>query len=401
MVCVKKMLLCILIVFGLFLYVNNVYAEDELIVTVDNDSFEVVNDNVTVGDEVTIKVAIDSNLNVPLKRVVVYFTKPITKAKTESIDLIYNNTSDLYEVKIKIDDTWQNGNYIIDYMYFYDGTNSTTQYNSKNSHSLGYGGNYDWSVDLSKCSFTVYGTNADVELPTIDGSTLSISERIVMVGDTIKYSVKITDNVSIESALISLRWRSGSEYDWEFIDLSYNSNTGVYDGYFTITDETFVGTWQVYRIFAVDTNNNTKSLYNSSISSGTYEYSWPDSTHSLYNYGQNPDSKLTISSLNIDKTTITAGETLNVSLEAMNYFGISDVRLYYKKDNQDELYMIDALFDKVNKTDSYNGLSWYYNNYIASVTFNDYGYNGKWTLDKIEIISERNNITTIYNNELY
>lgn len=397
----KKIIFLIAILLVSFLHITNVNAEEELTVTVDNNSFEVINNNVTVGDEVTIKVAITSNANKPLESVIVYFTKPVTKANTQSYDLIYNSTSGLYEGKIKIDNTWQNGNYIIERMWFYDGVQSTSRYNSKNPNALWYGSSNYHSVDLSGCSFTVYGTTADAELPAIIGSSLSLSERKTIVGDTVKYEVEITDNVAIKNASIQLYWESGSEMDFETIDLVYNSNTGLYEGYFTITEETVVGTWYVRYIRATDTNNNTKYLYNSVVSMGTYEYAWSSSIYTIRNYGTNPDSKLTISSLSIDDTSITAGETVNISLEAMNYFGISDVKLYYKKDNNDELYMIESLFDKTNSTGSSNGLSWYYNKYVASVTFNDYGYNGKWTLDKIEIISDRNNITTIYNNELH
>lgn len=397
----KKIIFLITILLVSFLHITNVYAEEELTVIVDNNSFEVGNNNVTVGDEVTIKVAITSNLNKPLETVAIYFTKPVTKVRTDSYNLVYNSISGLYEGKVLIDNTWQNGNYIIDHMYFSGNYEADSLYNSKNPDSLGYGRPYDWSVDLSGCSFTVYGTTADAELPTIKGSSLSVSERKVMTGDTVKYEVEINDNVAVSYASIKLYWKSGSEYDSEDIDLTYNSNTGLYEGFFTVTETTNVGTWQVRYIAATDTNGNYKYLYNSVISSGTYEYAWSTSTYSIYNYGKNPDSKLTIDSLSIDNTSITAGETVNISLEAMNYFGISDVKLYYKKDNNDELYMLEALFNKTNSTGSSNGLSWYYNKYVASVTFNDYGYNGKWTLDKIEIISDRNNITTIYNNELH
>lgn len=397
----KKIIFLITILLVSFLHITNVNAEEELTVTVDNNSFEVINNNATVGDEVTIKVAITSNANMPLEHVQVYFTKPVTHATTDYYDLKYNSNSELYEGVIKIDNTWQNGTYIINRMYFYLDGKSDSLYNSKNPNSLGYGGSYDWSTDLSGCSFTVYGTTADAELPTIKGSSLSLSERKVIVGDTVKYEVEITDNIAVKSASIELYWKSGSEIDFEDIDLTYNSNTGLYEGYFTITEGTGIGTWQVRYISATDTNNNTKYLYNSVVSGGTYEYAWSNSIYTIHNYGTNPDSKLTNSSLSIDDVSITAGETVKISLEAMNYFGISDVKLYYKKDNNDELYMIEALFNKTNSTGSSNGLSWYYNKYVASVTFNDYGYNGKWTLDKIEIISDRNNITTIYNNALH
>jgi len=79
----KKLIFLIICLFFLFIHIDVVKAEDDLVVTVDNDSFQVINDNVTIGGEVTIKVAIDSNSAYPLSYVIVKFTKPITKANTK------------------------------------------------------------------------------------------------------------------------------------------------------------------------------------------------------------------------------------------------------------------------------------------------------------------------------
>lgn len=384
-----------------FFSVDNILADDKLMVTVDNDSFVVTNNNVTVGDEITIKVSINSNSSEHLKYVRMTFTKPVTQVQTKSYSLSYNSDSGLYEGKIIIDNTWQNGNYMIDYIYFSDGLNSDSKYNSKNHNSLWYGMTSDHSVDLSGCTFTVYGTTADDELPTIDGSSLKVSNREVIIGDMIKYSLNISDNVEVSSASIRLLWKSGNKYDWETVKLIYNPNTDLYEGYLNITDETSIGFWYVYYIEATDINDNIKKIYNSEKSSIGTNYYWPSSIYSIYNYGQNPDSRLTLSSLNIDSSNATFGDTINISLEAMNYFSISNIKLYYKTNNSNELYMMEALFNKTNSTLSSNGLEWYYNEYIASINFNEYGYNGKWILDKIEIVSNRNNITTIYNNELH
>ena len=387
---VKKIIFLIICLSSLFLHVEIVNAEDDLKVTVDNNSFQVINDNVTVGDEVTIKVAIDSNSNYPLQHVRIQFTKPITKAETDSYELYYNSISGLYERTILIDDNWQNGEYIIEYMWFsVNLANSTIRYNSKNPEALWYGSSNEHSVDLSKCKFTVYGTTADVEFPIIDEASLSLSNRKAMVGDTIKYSVNISDNQGIQEASLWLSHYDGSS-TVEYIDLYYNSLTGLYEGYFDVTGDIKVGTWKIYRIDVTDINDNETILKDFSISN-----------YSIYNYGKNPDSKLTIDSLNIEDNSITTGETLKVSLEAMNYFDISDVNLYYRTNDTDELHMVKALFDKVNTTGATNGISYTYNKYVTNLTFNEYGYNGKWTLDRIEIISKRDNITTIYNNELY
>jgi len=386
----KKLIFLIICLFFLFIHIDVVKAEDDLVVTVDNDSFQVINDNVTIGGEVTIKVAIDSNSAYPLSYVIVKFTKPITKANTKSYNLNYNSTSGLYEGTIVIDNDWQNGEYIIEHMFFdSDDIGYTSRYNSKNPEALFYGSSNEYSIDLSNCKFTVYGTTADVKYPVINESSLAISNRQVIIGDRIKYSVGISDNQGIKEAYLWVSHYDGSS-TMERIELNYNSITNLYEGYFNVDENTKVGSWKIYKIQAVDTNENTVSLEDLDIS-----------TYSVYNYGENPDSKLTIASLGIDNTSITTGETLNISLEAMNYFDIEDVNIYYRKNDSNELHMIKALFSKVNSTGSSNGLSWYYNNYIASLTFNEYGYNGKWTLDKIEIVSKRDNVTTIYNNELY
>ena len=349
----KKIKILFMNVFILFLilgFSNVVYAEgDVLDVTVDNSSFYVSKDNVTVGDIVKISVDIKSNTINPLETVNVKFTKPVTQAESDSYYLKYNSITGLYEMDILIDNNWQNGIYIIERMWFFDGTNSISRYNSKNPNALWYGSNNEHSIDLSGCNFNVYGTTADVELPQIDGSSLEMSTRQVINGDIIRYSVKITDNVSVERASIKIIWENGAgsayEYDFKIIDLTYNTKTGMYDGYLTINSNLKTGFWRICYVQARDSNDNFLYMYNKAESTITPNYNWSSTIYSFYNYGENPDSELTLNSLSVDKDSLTSGEQVNISLEAMNYFGIDGVKLFYKKNNSDELYVVDAIFD--------------------------------------------------------
>ena len=405
----KKLKILLMNVFILFLilgFSNVVHAEgDVLDVTVDNSSFSVSKDNVTVGDIVKISVDIKANTTNPWKTVTISFTKPVTLAESNSYYLTYNSTTGLYETDLLIDNNWQNGTYIIERIYFSDGTNFISRYNSKNPNALWYGFNDEHSIDLSGCSFCVYGTTADAELPQIYGSSLEMSTRQVMNGDTIKYSVKITDNVSVESASIHLIWNnetgSGLRWDFKTINLTYNPKAGVYEGNLTIDSNLKMGFWQIYYIAASDSNDNYICMYNNAETTATPNYNWSSTIYSFYNYGENPDSEFTLNSLSVDNDLVTGGEQVNISLQAMNYFGIDGVKLFYKKNNIDELYIVDAIFDSVETTGSSNGIQYYYNIYKATLDFNLYGYNGEWVIDKIEITSKRNNVTTIYNSQLH
>ena len=403
---IKIFFMYVLILFFIFQFSNVVHAEEDVLkVTVDNSSFYVSKDNVTNGDTVKIAVDIKANTTNPLQTVIVKFTKPITLVQTKSYELTYNSITNLYETNIIIDNNWENGTYSIEYMYFYDGINYTSRYNSKNPEALWYGFDSESSIDLSGCSFTVYGTTADVELPQIDASSVEISTRQTINGDTVKYSVKITDNVAVMSASIRLIWETGlgSDYECDFktIYLTYNSNTGMYDGYLTINSDLKIGLWQIYYITATDSNDNNMRMYNKETTSFEPNYNWTSTTFSFYNYGKNPDSEFVLNSLSIDNESATTGEQVNISLQAMNYFEIDAVKLFYKQKNIDELYVVEAIFDSVKTTGNMNGIQYYYNIYKATIDFNLYGYNGEWVIDKIEITNKRDNVTTIYNSQLH
>lgn len=399
----KKSLYYVLIYIMLF-FPFLVLADDELVVTVDNTSFSVSQNEVTVGDTITISFAANGNTTNPLKHVQMYLTKPVTKADLYIGYFTYNELTDLYEYTLTIDDNWQNGIYYIDRIYFYDGSQSDSVYNRKNPESLGYNHVYDWNTDLSGFSFTVYGTNADDVLPTISGSTLTVSKRQVIVGDEIKYSVQVTDNVEVSKVQLQIRADEGGSsylFKTKTIDMYYNDITGLYEGVVSFTNDDYSNRfWYVYYISARDSNSNYKYLYNQKYSSSSC-YNWSSNTLSVYNYGDNPDTTLNNTSLSIDNNHVTNGDSVNISFEAMNYFGIDSVKVYLKNSDSDSVYDIDALFNKTNTTMTVNGLKYYNNEYLATKVIGEYGLNTQWFVDKIVFLSSNNKETTIYNSNCY
>ena len=395
----KKVLLIISIIV-LIAGVDNVYAESNLSVVVDNSSFSISKEEATIGEKITIKVSLSTNTSSPLKNVNVYFTKPVTKKTSDAYTLIYNQEQDLYETTLTIDDTWQNGKYIIDRMYFYDGNSSYSLYNSKNPNALGYGYSYDWSVDLSKCTFIIYGSSADDSPPKINGASLTLSSRQLITDDIMKYTIKITDNVGIKEA--KLRIYNNSYNVNEDIILSYNSFSDLYEGYVTVDSNMKKGTWGIYYFYVKDVNDNYEYVYNSAFTttSNVSKYNWSNSIYSFYNYGIAPDSQLDSDSLNVDVSRVTSGEKVNISLQLMNYFGIDNIFIYYKNIDNNKVHIVEAKFEKTKYTGSTSGIKYYYNIYKAVIEFNNYGYNGKWTIDKIVVNSLKDNVTTIYNSEL-
>ncbi len=388
----RKLTYFLMLIFMFFGMNTSVLAESEFVVTVDNSSFTVSDTEVTVGDTVTIQVAIESSTINPLRRAIVYFTKPVTKQTSESYYMEYNLSTGLYELSLAIDDTWQNGTYMIDHIYFADNSNVTSLYNSKNPNALWYGYNNEHNQDLSGCSFTVSGSTADSTFPVIDATSLTTDKRQVVIGDEVKYTIKISDDTSIKEASVWIENKEVDNWEYEKIDLKYNVSTDRYEGILNVDSDMEKGLWNISWISATDSNGNETTVYKSG-------GAWSSSKYSLYNYRYYPGAIVTTDSVKTNIQKATSGDTVNVSLQAMEHFGISRVLLFYKTEDGSE-HALEAEFSSTDYTEKINGVTCSYNTYKASLSFNDYGYNGSWKLERIVVINSKNNTTTIYNSEL-
>ena len=98
-------------------------------------------------------------------------------------------------------------------------------------------------------------SNVDSEAPVIDVSSVKLSTKSATTGDTVKISIKITDNVDVDRAVIQLiNYDTGKIIGWT--NLTYNETTGLYEYSLEITDDISNGHWYIDNIQAYDAANN-------------------------------------------------------------------------------------------------------------------------------------------------
>ena len=98
-------------------------------------------------------------------------------------------------------------------------------------------------------------SNVDSEAPVIDVSSVKLSTKSATTGDTVKISIKITDNVDVDRAVIQLiNYDTGKIIGWT--NLTYNEAIELYEYSLEITDDIPNGHWYIDNIQAYDAANN-------------------------------------------------------------------------------------------------------------------------------------------------
>ncbi len=307
----KKLLsfiLSLVFVISMAIIPNGISASAEADIekpVIDISTLTVSTKNATVGDTVRFSIKITDNVKV--KRATIYLKSPITQ-KTVYLSLKYDISSDRYIGDFAITNTVEEGTWNISYIYATDGSdNSVYCYNRKCFSGVS-------NPDLSSYSFTVTDTNADTIKPVIDISTLTVSTKNATVGDTVRFSIKITDNVKVKRATIYLK--SPITQKTVYLSLKYDISSDRYIGDFAITNTVEEGTWNISYIYATDGSDNSVYCYNRKCFSGV---SNPDlSSYSFTVAGANTDTDADIDNPTEETCDfeVALGETLNLSYSA-------------------------------------------------------------------------------------
>ena len=341
---------------------------------IDPLSLNISTNTATVGDIIKVSLSVTDNKTV--KYVNIYYIQPITET-TKNISLSYNASTDKFEYEFTIDDSVQAGKWEIKYILASDGENYTSLYNTRTSN---YCSNNCY--DLINGNFTIEGTSPDVEAPSINIPSLTISTDKAVIGDIVTYSITVTDNKEINYVALVLKDSNGNN---KYTYPKYDSGSNKYVYNFEITEDTMYGLWKVYYISAEDTSGNYSSVYNNHYSNyGNITYHYDNIT--FFNYENYPNSEYVSDSLSITKNMYTTNDTGIISLAANNPFGVKEVNIIYTNPVTKEEYPINL--EKENDIFSYN------------LSFNEYGYNGLWIIKRIEIISEKSIKTIIDNGEI-
>ena len=168
----------------------------------------------------------------------------------------------------------------------------------------------------------------DSEKPVIDANSITFSATSGTVGDSIKISMKITDNVGVSSASLWL-YCSESGKDRRS-DLSYNTATGLYEYSFDITENTSHGHWYIMYIFAHDLVDNTECLSSWEHNAQSFTVCEPNEDVHKWDNGhvleQATCSKTGLMEYNCTITSCNASKTKIITINPNNHTGETEIK---------------------------------------------------------------------------
>ena len=213
---------------------SNVDSEAPVI---DVSSIKLSTTSATKGD--TVKISMKITDNIGITEASFQLTNFETKKDLGWPRLKFNEKTGLYEYSLEVTDDLPNGHWYISGIQVRDAANN-----------LGIE-----TFNQNEYSFIVTGTKADSEAPVIDLSSIKLSTKSATIGDTVKISMKITDNVGINEASFQLtNLETKKDLNWPC--LKFNEKTGLYEYSLEITNNLPNGHWYISGIQVRDATDN-------------------------------------------------------------------------------------------------------------------------------------------------
>ena len=227
--------------------------------TIEVDSLKVDKTEVKPGDTVKISVKASDDMS-GIRHFSIIYTAPIT-GKNVEIFMEYNNQTNRYEKNIYIDEQMEDGLYKISQVYLKDNQNNEVWIGNSDINS--YRDNLE---DLSAGNFKVIGTKADIKPPKIDVNSLKVDKTEVKPGDTVKISVKASDDMSgiRHFSIIYTAPITGKNVE---IFMEYNNQTNRYEKNIYIDEQMEDGLYKISQVYLKDNQNNEVWIGNSDINS--------------------------------------------------------------------------------------------------------------------------------------
>ena len=193
----------------------------------------------TKGDTVTFSVRITDNVRVNSS--LIYVENLETEKKIFIHDPKYDEKNDVYIYSMKIDETIPNGHWRVAAVQADDAV-----------------GNVEIKTFIqNEYMFVVKDSTTDSEAPVIDVNSVKLSTKTATKGDTVTFSVRITDNVGVKSSLIYVE-NLETEKKIFIHDPKYDEKNDVYI-YSMKIDETIPnGHWRVAAVQADDAVGNVE-----------------------------------------------------------------------------------------------------------------------------------------------
>ncbi|WP_226643185.1 hypothetical protein [Mesobacillus subterraneus] len=317
----------------------------------------------TPGD--TVKVSISASDDVGIKKVFLYYYTPVTN-KVMDVEMSFNNSENAYEGYISIPDNFEEGLYKVQRVSIYDTSDNTTVLYGYENPALASG------------HFEVMGTNgADVTNPVFE--SISVDKVDVTPGDTVKISVKASDDIGIKR--VFLYYYTPVTNKIIDVSMSYNTAANAFEGFITIPDNFEEGSYKVQRVSIYDTSDNRITLYG---------YESPNLNTGWFNVTGTSGADITkpvFQSIYVDNSKSTFGDSVKVHIKAIDDVGIKRVFLYYYTPITNKLMDVPMIYN--NQTDTYEG----------SINIASSFEHGIYKVQRVSIYDTSDNRITLYGNE--
>lgn len=236
--------------------------------------------------------------------------------------------------------------------------------------------------DLSTADIEVTGTTPDLDDPVLN--SISVDKSIAMPGDKVTITADAADFTSgIRS--VNVIYQLPSESDKT---VALTEANGKYTGTLDIDQLDEAGSYIVDRIEIQDNAGRYSFIYNSELSSGYYITTQDLSAGDFQVTGTVIDTNgPVLNNISIDKTSYTAGDVINLTIDASDDLsGIDTIEAIYKDENDNY---------KEFKFDLING------KYKCQSVVNVFDSSEDWKIDYVYLEDKNGNITIYYNSEKY
>ena len=334
---------------------NDDFNVDSESPVIDVSSVKLSTKTATKGDTVTFSVRITDNVGVNSSLINVKNLE--TKKEIFIHDPKYDGKNDVYIYSMKIDETIPNGHWRVAGVRADDAV-----------------GNVKTEIfDQNEYIFVVNGSTTDSESPVIDATSAILSTKTATKGDIVTFSVRITDNVGVNSSLINVK-NLETKKEIFIHDPKYDEKNDVYIYSMKIDDTIPNGHWRVAGVLADDAVGNVKTEI------------FDQNEYIFVVNGSTTDSEppvIDVSSVKLSTKTATKGDTVTFSVRITDNVGVNSSLINVKNlETKKEIFIHDPKYDGKNDV------------YIYSMKIDETIPNGHWRVAGVRADDAVGNVKT-------
>ena len=233
----------------------------------------------------------------------------------------------------------------------------------------------------------VYAT--DIGAPEINVQSLKVDKKQVKIGDSVKVSIRITDETEIKH--VFMFYQRPQTKNTESMVLTYNNITGYYEGEIEIKETSESGIWKISWIKAEDIYDNQIEIHNSNVYD-FYEEKADLSAGDFEVEGTEADIHapvIDIESLKVSKNQAGTGDKVKISIRITDETEIKHVFMFYQR-------------PQTKNTESmvlkYNNITGYYE---GEIEIKETSESGIWKISWIKAEDIYDNQIEIHNSNVY